>query len=454
MCQALRNDPELADWVREKGDANGGRELRRIWNRVADAANLASANLTEDGIASAFADHFKDRLRYCHDTGAWFEWDGNIWRKEETQLAFHWCRQICREVGQTVDSVKIKAILGKASTAAAVERFAKADRAFAVTAAIWDRDPFLLGTPAGTVDLRTGRLRPAMQSDFITKQTSVVAADTPDCPLWLKFLEDAALGDKALIRFLRQWSGYALTGDIREHALLFIFGSGGNGKSVFLNTISRIMGDYATVAAMDTFTASNNDRHSCDLAMLRGARLVCVSETEEGRAWAENRIKQLTGGDPITARFMRQDFFTYLPQFKVTIIGNHKPVLKNVDDANRRRFNLAPFVHKPANPDKALEKKLEAEHPAILRWMIDGCLEWRMHGLIRPPVVASATNAYFADQDTVRQWAEDCCDTTDRPPHVADTSSSLFASWRAYAVSIRQAPRVRPGRVRSASATL
>jgi putative DNA primase/helicase len=202
---------------------------------------------------------------------------------------------------------------------------------------------------------------------------------------------------------------------------------------VFLNTISRIMGDYATIAAMDTFTASNSDRHPTDLAMLRGARLVCVSETEEGRAWAENRIKSLTGGDPISARFMRQDFFTYQPQFKITIIGNHKPVLKNVDDANRRRLNLAPFIHKPVTPDKGLQKKMEAEHPAILSWMIDGCIDWQMHGLIRPAIVASATNEYFADQDTVRQWVEDCCDTSDRPPHVADTCQSLFASWKAYA---------------------
>jgi putative DNA primase/helicase len=127
-------------------------------------------------------------------------------------------------------------------------------------------------------------------------------AETPACRLWLGFLDDATRGDAALIRFLRQWCGYALTGDIREHALLFIFGPGGNGKSVFLNTVSRIMGDYAITAAMDSFTASNSDRHPADLAMLRGARLVCVSETEEGRAWAENRIKQLTGGDPIAAR--------------------------------------------------------------------------------------------------------------------------------------------------------
>jgi putative DNA primase/helicase len=151
---------------------------------------------------------------------------------------------------------------------------------------------------------------------------------------------------------------------------------------VFLNALTAILSAYAATAAMDTFTASKGDKHPTDLAMLRGARLVTASETEEGRAWAEARIKQITGGDPITARFMRQDFFTFVPQFKLTIVGNHQPVLKNVDDAARRRFNIVPFTRKPSHPDPQLEEKLRAEYPAILRWMVDGCLDWQKHGLV------------------------------------------------------------------------
>ena len=132
-----------------------------------------------------------------------------------------------------------------------------------------------------------------------------------ECPIWHRFLEETTGGDANLIGFLRQWAGYALTGDTREQALLFVFGPGGNGKSVFVNAIRGIMGDYAIVAAMDVFISSNSDRHPADLAMLQGARLVTASETEEGRQWAESRIKQVTGGDPITARFMRQNFFTF-----------------------------------------------------------------------------------------------------------------------------------------------
>jgi putative DNA primase/helicase len=159
---------------------------------------------------------------------------------------------------------------------------------------------------------------------------------------------------------------------------------------------------------------------------------VCVSETEEGHAWAGNRIKRLTDGDPITARFMRENFCTYVPQFKWIIVGNHKLALRNVDDAICRRFNLAPFVHKPTVPDKTLEQLFLAEHPAILRWMIDGCLDWQMHSLIQPAVVTRATSEYLAEEDTLAQWSEECCVVSDGPPHVADKNASLFASWRNY----------------------
>ena len=387
--------------------------------------------LTEDGIALVFARLYQDVLRYCHHTGSWYQWTGKAWRREETKLAFTWARHTCRSVVSNLGATEQKAAtLAKAAAAAAVERFAQADRAFAVTSAIWDNDPFLLGTPGGTVDLRSGEMRPASQEDFITCLTAVAPAEVPDCPLWLKFLEQATNGDAALIRFLRAWCGYALTGDTREHSLLFIFGPGGNGKSVFLNTVIGIMAEYCRTAAMETFTASGGDRHPTDLAMLRGARLVTASETEEGRAWAESRIKQMTGGDPVTARFMRQDFFTYTPQFKLTIIGNNKPVLRNVDEAARRRFKLAPFLFKPQPPDRELEQKLRAEWPAILRWMIEGGLDWQRNGLVLPATVTAATADYFDEQDTLRQWIEECCECG---AGKEDATRSLFASWQNFA---------------------
>ncbi len=291
----------------------------------------------------------------------------------------------------------------------------------------------MLGTPSGTIDLRSGTLRTANPSDHITRSTSVAPSATADCPTWRKFLLETTSGNAELISFLQCWAGYCMTGENSEHALVFVYGGGGNGKSVFLNAIADIMGDYAVTAAMDTFEASKSNRHPTDLAMLRGARLVTASETEEGRAWAEQRIKSITGGDPITARFMRQDFFTYKPQFKLTIVGNHMPVLHNVDDAARRRFNIVPFLCKPEEPDPKLAEKLRAEYPAILRWMSDGCLLWQRDRLPRTKIVTDATAEYFAEQDLFQQWLDACCDVLMNNDARFDHVSRLYCSWKCFA---------------------
>ena len=372
------------------------------------ASGGSSFLLTEHGVAQVFAQRKAEELRYCHDIGRWFRWTGQKWQQDKTKLAFDWARRLAADLSQSA-AFKTKAITGKAAFASAVERFAQADRKIACTAEIWNPDPFLLGTPDGTVDLRTGFLRSASKSDFITKTTAVSPVDAATCPLWLLFLKQATAGDDELIAFLRQWCGYVLTGDTREHALLFIYGPGGNGKSVFINTIQRIVEEYCRIASMDTFIASQSDKHPTDLAMLHGARMVVATETEEGRAWAESRIKQMTGGDMVAARFMRQDFFEYRPAFKLTIAGNHKPVLRNVDDAARRRFNIVPFVYQPATPDRHLEKKLETEWPGILRWMLDGCQDWLANGLKRPAAVREATEEYFRSQDIIGRWVAERC---------------------------------------------
>ena len=211
--------------------------------------------------------------------------------------------------------------------------------------------------------------------------------------------------------FLARVAGYGLSGSTREHALFFLYGTGANGKGTFLNTLTAILGDYARVAGMETFTESHSDRHPTELAMLRGARIVTAQETEEGRRWAESRIKALTGGDPITARFMRQDFFTYTPQFKLLIAGNHKPGLRNIDEAIRRRFHLLPFTIRipPECRDAKLFERLKAEWPAILAWAIRGCLAWQADGLRPPAAVIDATAEYFDDEDGFGRWLAECC---------------------------------------------
>ena len=278
------------------------------------------------------------------------------------------------------------------------------------------------------MDLKTGQIRPHSHSDLITKITAVPPGG--DCPLWLTFLNRIFRGDIELIRYVQRVFGYCLTASTREHALFFCYGTGGNGKGVFLNTITAILGDYAETAPMTTFTASNTDRHPTELAMLRGARIVTAQETESGQRWPEAKIKQLTGGDPISARFMRQDFFTFQPMFKLLIAGNHKPSLKSVDEAVRRRFNLVPFtITIPAGErDPDLFEKLKREWPGILAWGVEGCLEWQRLGLAPPRVVLDATSEYLDEEDAIGRFLKEKCDLADQS--ASEDVSDLYNSYK------------------------
>lgn len=379
--------------------------------------------VSEDAIALAFTREFGNTMRYDHHAGRWYQWNFTHWQKLDVPAALHFAREIGRRIGSG------KKTICKASVARGAEIFAQADPAHRVTSEIWDSDPWLLGTPKGTLNLRNGKMHQPRPSDHITKLTGC-NPDSREPTLWLKFLKDATRGDNAMITYLQRIAGYCLTGLTSEHALFFIYGPGGNGKSVFLNVLVHILGDYAMSAPMDTFTVSRFAGHPTDLAMLKGARMVTASETEEGRAWAEARIKALTGGDPITARFMRQDFFTYQPQFKLLFAGNHQPKVNAVDPAMRRRFNMLPFTFKPESPDAVLEEKLRDESPRILGWALKGCLDWQMHGLGRPASVIEATDDYFSAQDVFAQWIEDRCETS---PENWELPAALFRDWSAYA---------------------
>ena len=405
-------------------------EIKRVRNSYAplDGDNRPPA-FTDESLALRFTERHKDRLRYVAAWGKWFIWDGIAWRPDDTMQAFDYARAICREASAECNDEAVASGVAAARTVAAVERLTKADRQHAARVEQWDADPWLLNTPGGIVDLRTGKMRKQRADDYVTKVTAV--APGGECPLWLKFLRKVTKEDAELQSFIQRMAGYALTGSIREHALFFAFGTGANGKGVTINTLTGIMGGYASVASIDTFTASMNDRHPTDLAMLRGARLVTAQETEEGRRWAESRIKSLTGGDPITARFMRQDFFTFQPTFKLLIAGNHRPGLRNIDEAIRRRFNMIPFAVKipAAERDLDLPEKLQAEWPGILKWAIEGCLSWQKNKLDAPKAVLDATEEYLAAEDAMGTWLRECC-TTSSTFHVP--ASDLYGSWRTW----------------------
>lgn len=387
---------------------------------------------TEESLSREFALLHAAHWRFDHTAHCWYRWDGIRWTVDECNLIRHQILNHVRAAGSVTNNPKI----ANNKTVCGVDALLRPNPALAVTQTQWDADPWLLGTPGGIVDLRTGVLHPASPESRMTKLTACAPGEG-EATLFLRFLTEATGGDIEMVNFLRRFCGYCLTGSTREHAFAFVHGPGGNGKSVFLNTLSGIMADYSATAAMETFADSRHDRHSTELAMLKGARLVAASETEADRGWAEAKVKSITGGDPITARYMRQDNFTYTPQFKLLIAGNHAPVLRNVDDAMRRRLNILPFVVKPKTPDRDLEAKLRDEWPQILAWAIAGCLEWQSEGLKRPESVSGATDAYFTDQDIFGQWLSERCESG---PTFMEQPAPLFKSWSTYALEAGEHP--------------
>ncbi len=299
---------------------------------------------SEEQLALRFARTHRDQCRHVKLWGRWLRWIGTHWSVDETQRTFESVRILCREQSLLCEKANLARSITSDRCARAVEHLASADSRLAAHPEQFDRDPWALNTPGGILDLRSGQTRPHDPAAACTKITAVAPDGTCAVKTWLAFLDRVAGGNQELIAFLKRTTGYALTASIREHALFFLYGTGSNGKSTFLNAITGCVADYHRTAAIETFTASANERHPTDLAALRGARLVTASETEEGRRWQETKVKILTGGDRIAARFMRQDFFEFTPTFKLIIAGNHMPSLRSVDEAIRRRFHLIPFT--------------------------------------------------------------------------------------------------------------
>lgn len=414
---------------------------------VADAEALdLPPEFSDDSLAKAFTEQYAPTFRYVANWGRWLQWDGARWSHDNTLRAQHTVRLVLRDQANEIlrraaefgsKTRGLATAVSSARTLGAVERLARADPKHSAAPEQFDADEWVLNTPAGIVDLRTGALRPATMSDFCTKVTRV--APGGDCPTWRQFLADVTDGDVDMQAYLQRVAGYALTGSTREHALFFFYGTGRNGKGTFLNTLEWIVGDYSRVASMDVFTEAKNERHPTELAALMGARMVTSQETDEGKRWAEARIKAMTGSDPITARFMRQDEFTYTPQFKLMISGNHRPGLRNIDEAMKARLHLIPFTITvpPEKRDPALPEKLRAEAGGILQWMIEGCQDWVKNRLQPPDAVRQATDEYFASQDVVQQWIDEECLVD---PTVSELQKDLYRNFSNYANANNEYP--------------
>ena len=399
------------------------------------AADLVPV-LSEDAIALEFVNRNADTVRYDWTAGAWYVWTSYRWKRDATGVASSWTRSLVRSlVNDPAIGRSERRRFGTLRFTQGVEGFARRDQRIAVTRNHWDNDLDLIGTPSGTVDLKSGEFFDPAPDAFITRSVAVDPGGTIDCPTFLRFLDEITNHDPQFKRFLQQLVGYCLTGDTTEQKLAFIHGPGGTGKSTLINVMLGIGGDYATAADMSTFTDGKFEQHPQQFARLAGMRFVTASETEAGHKWRESRIKQLTGGDLITAHFMRENAFTYKPQAKFVFVGNHAPAFGNIDSAIKRRFLLVPLLHKPAEPNPRLEQDLQAEWPGILRWMINGAVDRYTHGsIVIPSVIENATAQYFLDQDLFGQWFAECIDiVVGGLTRGYERSADLYASWARYA---------------------
>jgi putative DNA primase/helicase len=282
----------------------------------------------------------------------------------------------------------------------------------------------------GTIDLRTGQLRPHDPLDAITKLAPVEFDPAAECPAFLAFLA-RVLPDVEVRRFLRYMTGYGLTGVTIEQCLAFLYGGGANGKSTFLDVIQDMLGDYAQTAAPDLLTSRGGDRHPTELADLFGARWVSSIEVDEGKRLAETLVKQMTGGDKMKARFMRTDFFQWAPTHKLFLAANHKPEIRGTDYAIWRRIRLIPFIVTipETERDGSLGEKLRAELPGILNWAIAGCLDWQRYGLGVPQVIRDATEEYRAEQDVLARFIEDKCVVDPQAWVLSSTLYAVYLAW-------------------------
>lgn len=391
-----------------------------------------SNDWTDDDLALRFgSESLKGCAHYVSAWGQWMLWNGVRWRPDERLEVVSKAREFQRKIAAEVPGARKSAL--SSSRTMRLETVSRSNPGVPVGAHVWDSDIWLLGCPDGVVDLRTGKMRKAERSDFITKQIAASPSGAGGCPLWLAFLDRCFRDRPEIVGFLQRLIGYSLTGSTAENKFAFLFGTGRNGKSVFLNTLSSIFGDYAVASPSSTFLRSGMDGHPTDLAMLAGARLVTANELPAGRSWDEARIKSLTGGDAISARMMRQDFFTFRPQFSLIVAGNHQPSFSGVDEALRRRVVMINFAQTipESEQDKALPDKLVSEFPAIVRWAIDGCIEWQRRGLIVPASVQADSSDYLDAQDELAEFIDEC---TDAGAGASVPAVALYAAYRHWAI--------------------
>lgn len=439
----------------DPGEAEPGEDVAPEVKEATDGedwADLVGEHLTDLGNAKRLVRLFGANLHHCPSIpGGWLVWNGTCWTPDESGKVARYAKCLSSILDQEADEIEHReggTEEEKAKIADAVRKWArKTESANAIRNALelvrsehgvhvakakLDADPWLLGYPNGTADLRTGALRPHRRCDLLTRSISVNYDPDASCPTWDRFLDEVMLGDVELVRYLQRCVGYSLCGTIQEQIFIVLHGTGQNGKSTFVGTLRALLGSYGSTLNAKAFLSADSTGVPNDIAALDGARFVIASEAREGAPLDEALVKAVTGGEPISARFMRQEWFEFTPAFQVWYSSNHRPIIRGTDHGIWRRMRLIPWNYTvpPDRDDKFLGAKLLDEGPGILAWAVRGALAWQADGLGTPEAVLQATKEYRSEMDLLADFLADCCNVGPLASGVENTDLfRAFVKW-------------------------
>jgi putative DNA primase/helicase len=418
-------------------DDSGGHMVEDI---AAQNDILTNAPLSDTGNAECFALLYSEQFRFDHTRKKWLTWTGARWQVDEDGATERAAIDVIRKrkiaalsIADTDRQKKMINYLISAENAQKQKGLltqAGVLGSLSTTIARFDTGQWIAGAPNGLLDMEAGLLYEPDRDDLITLCLGTPFLADASCPRWVRFLSEVFAGDQELTRFIQRAVGYSLTGDTSEQVMFLCHGSGANGKSVFLETLSLMLGDYAAGTPFATFDADRRTESTNDLAALKGKRFVTVIESDEDRRLAEARVKAVTGQDAITCRFLYGEFFTYRPSFKLWMAMNHKPIIRGTDRGIWRRIKLIPFTQNfEGRADKNLSETLRSELPGILSWALQGLKAWREGGLGSARVVDVATEEYRKESDLLGQWFEDCAVSDPREAVPASEAYDSFRNW-------------------------
>ncbi|MEW4150061.1 phage/plasmid primase, P4 family [Bacillus thuringiensis] len=398
----------------------------------------------DTGNAKRLTDTYGEVIRYSYIRKNWYFYDGKIWMIDQQGMMKKIADKVIEKMKE--EPVYVPEGENEEEMTKALQKHLKSSRGsqkktnmikesehlLPIQPHEFDCEPDLFNVQNGYLDLQTGKLHEHDKTKFFTKVSSVEYTDKMDCPLWMDFLHQIFDGDQQLIEYIQRAIGYSLSGSTEEQVMFILHGNGRNGKSVFLDVIIEIFGNYATnIQPQTIMVKQQSSGANSDIARLDGARLVTTTEPNEGVRLDEGLVKQLTGGDQVTARFLYENEFDFMPQFKLWMATNHKPIIRGTDDGIWRRLAIIPFtVQIPkVQVDKRLKHKLRREVRAILHWAVEGYMKWRKDGLQEPQVIQDQREEYRTEMDAIEAFIEECCECEVQGKVQAKTLYQIYRDW-------------------------